>query len=214
VVVDVADPTEPPAGWSSERADVRDEEQVREAIDAAAARLGGIDAVIAAAGVVPAWRPLEQLDLDEYDRVMAINARGIAATLKHAAPHLGIGATVVIVASLNSWRGDPNIAAYVASKHAALGLMRAAALSLGPRGVRVNAVGPGPIATDALLGRMRSRAAGTGMSVDEALAAAAGGTALGRLATVAEVVDAMLFLSSGLSSGLTGQLLNVDAGLL
>jgi NAD(P)-dependent dehydrogenase (short-subunit alcohol dehydrogenase family) len=80
--------------------------------------------------------------------------------------------------------------------------------------VRVNAVGPGPIPTDALLGRMRSRVASTGLTVDEALAAAGAATALGRVATVEEVVSGVVFLSSAMSSGITGQLLKVDAGLL
>ncbi len=213
-VIDLVAAPGRPAGWVAEQADVRAEEQLRAALGAAASHLGGIDAVIAAAGVVPSWQPLAALDLDDFDRVMAINARGVAATLKHVAPHLRRGATVVVVASLNSWRGDPNIAAYVASKHAALGLVRTAALALGERGVRVNAVGPGPVATDALLGRIRARESATGLTVDAALAAAGAATALGRIATVDEVVETMLFLSSEMSSGITGQLLNVDAGLL
>src|SRR5262249_39138903 len=111
------------------------------------------------------------------------------------------------------WKGDPNLLSYTASKHAVLGLVRSAALDLGRRGVRVNAIAPGPIATDALLGRMRRRALETGASVEDALAAAARQTALGRIATVAEAAAAALFLASDLPSGITGQLLPVDGGI-
>ena len=146
--------------------------------------------------------------------MFAVNVRGIVATLKHAAPVLRDGGAVVLIGSLNSWRGDPNIASYVASKHAVLGIVRSAALDLGRRGIRVNALGPGPVATDALLARMADRERKLGVPVAAALAAAAAQTALGRIVSVEEVADAALFLASGLSSGITGQLLPIDAGML
>lgn len=216
VIVDLASalPGYPPAGWHELAADVRDEHSVATAVRAAADALDGLDAVVAAAGVVPSWQRVAELDLADFERVMAINVLGVAATVKHVASQLGDGATITVVGSLNSWRGDPNIASYVASKHAALGIVRSAALALGPNGVRVNAVGPGPIATDALRSRMAARQDVTGLSVDEAIAQAGSGTALGRIATTTEVVDAIVFLTSGMSSGMTGQMLNVDCGFL
>ena len=92
--------------------------------------------------------------------------------------------------------------------------MRSAALDLGRRGIRVNALGPGPVATDALLARMADRERTFGVPVAAALASAAAQTALGRIVSVEEVADAALFLASGLSSGITGQLLPIDAGML
>ena len=124
------------------------------------------------------------------------------------------GGAIVAVGSVNSWRGDRNLASYAASKHAVLGLVRSFALDLGRRGIRVNALGPGPIATDALLERMRTRERERGIPVEDALAGARAQTALGRIATIDEVAAAALFLSSDLSSGITGHLLPVDAGLL
>jgi NAD(P)-dependent dehydrogenase (short-subunit alcohol dehydrogenase family) len=216
VVLDLATSLDgdPPEGWHEIALDVRDEASVNAALNDARKLLGGLDGVVAAAGVVPSWQPAADLDLDDFDRVVSVNARGVAATVKHAAPLLGPGATITVVASLNSWRGDPNIISYAASKHAALGIVRSAALALGPAGVRVNAVAPGPIATDALRGRMASRAARTGLDVEAALEAAAAGTALRRIATASEVADAIVFLTSDQSSGITGQLLNVDGGIL
>lgn len=216
VVIDVvsAELVEPPPGWLVLTADVRHETEIAAAVRQAADHLGSLDGVVAAAGVVPAWQPMAELDLSDFDRVMAINVRGVAATIKHASPLLASPATITVVGSLNSWRGDPQIPSYVASKHAVLGLIRSAALALGSSGVRVNGVGPGPVATGALRTRMAARQHATGLSVEAAIAAAGKATALGRIATVDEVVAAIVFLTSQCSSGITGQLLNVDCGIL
>ncbi len=199
--------------WPAVAVDVTEESSVRAAIAESAGMIGGLDAVVAAAGIVPPWSDPADQDLEEWDRVFAVNVRGVAAVIKHAAPLLADGSTITVVGSLNSWRGDPNITSYAASKHAVLGIVRSAALALGPRGIRVNAVAPGPVATQALIGRMRSRAAVTGLSVEQALAQAAAGTALHRLATAQDVADATVFFTSRLSNGITGQLLAVDGGI-
>lgn len=206
-VLDVRD-ADVPASWTSVRVDVRDATALAAALDAA----GPVDVLVAAVGIVPGWRATAELDLDEWDEVFRVNVRSMAATIKHA--HVVDGGTIVAIGSLNSWRGDPNIASYAASKHAVLGLVRSVALDLGPRGIRVNALAPGPIATEALLGRMRTRERERGIRVEDALDAAAAQTALGRMATVDDVASAALFLSSGLSSGVTGHLLPVDGGIL
>lgn len=203
-----------PEGWGALAVDVTDDAAVAGAFVAIDDLLPRIDVVVAAAGIVPRWRPIAELDLDEFDQVMAVNARGVASTIKHAAPRLSDDASIVAVASLNSWRGDANLTSYAASKHAVLGIVRSAALSLGKAGVRVNAVAPGPIATEALLARMAARAAGDGLPVEDALAGAAEGTALGRIATPDDVAGAVLFLASGLAGGITGQLLPVDGGII
>ncbi len=203
-----------PEGWLPVEADVTDEQQVSSAVAAGESHLGALDGVVAAAGVVPVWQTPDELDLTDFDRVMAVNVRGVAATLKHAGGRLTEGGSIVVVGSLNSWRGDPRIWSYVASKHAVLGLVRSAAAALGPGGVRVNCVGPGPVATEALLDRMADRAAVTTRSLEEALSAAASDTALRRIATKDDVVNTLAFLLSDLAAGITGQLLAVDGGLL
>jgi NAD(P)-dependent dehydrogenase (short-subunit alcohol dehydrogenase family) len=202
-----------PAGWDGFAVDVRDEDSVRDAVARAQDGAPGLDALIPCSGIVPAWTTLAELELAEFDNVMAVNARGIAATFKHAGPHLRDGGAVAVVGSLNSWRGDAHLASYVASKHAVLGLVRTAAMDLGRRGIRVNAVGPGPIATQALLGRMQARAKTGGLSVTDALAQAAAATATGRIATVEDVAGTLLFLVSDLSAGVSGHLIPVDGGL-
>jgi NAD(P)-dependent dehydrogenase (short-subunit alcohol dehydrogenase family) len=198
-----------PAGWTSVEVDVRDDASVASAM----ASLGRIDVLALAAGIVPPWRGLTGFDADEWDNVMRINVAGVASALAHAIASLRDGAAVVAVASLNSWRGDANIPAYAASKHAVLGIVRSAALELGRRGIRVNAIAPGPIATEALLERMQTRSRERGIPVAQALAAAAEMTSLGHMATVEEVARVALFLSTDLSSGVTGHMVPVDGGL-
>jgi NAD(P)-dependent dehydrogenase (short-subunit alcohol dehydrogenase family) len=198
-----------PAGWTSVAVDVRDDASVASAM----ASLGRIDVLALAAGIVPPWRGLTGFDADEWDNVMRVNVAGVASALAHAIASLQDGAAVVAVASLNSWRGDANIPAYAASKHAVLGIVRSAALELGRRGIRVNGIAPGPIATEALLERMEARSRERGIPVAQALATAAEMTSLGRMATVEEVARVALFLSTDLSSAVTGHMVPVDGGL-
>jgi NAD(P)-dependent dehydrogenase (short-subunit alcohol dehydrogenase family) len=215
VICDLAEPKPGaiPDRWSATTVDVRDDASIRTAVATAAGALGTIDVLILAAGIVPPWRGLTGFDAREWENVMQVNVFGVAATLHHAGPHLADGAAVVAIASLNSWRGDPNIPAYVASKHAVLGIVRSSALELGRRGIRVNCVAPGPIATDALLARMETRSRERGVPVDDALHMAAEATALGRIATVDEVAKVALFLASDQSSGVTGHMIPIDGGL-
>lgn len=202
-----------PAGFDAIFGDVTDEASVRAAIEHTVARFGRLDIVVANAGVVPPWSETRDLDLAQWDEVMAINARGVLATIKHAvAPLTESRGAIVVMGSINALLAHPRQLAYTASKHAVLGILRAAALDLGRHGIRVNGVAPGPVATEALLGRISARAR-TGPSEAEAMAALVGQTALGRLATADEVADAVAFLAGPAAGGMTGQLLRVDAGM-
>jgi NAD(P)-dependent dehydrogenase (short-subunit alcohol dehydrogenase family) len=201
-----------PPGWTSVGADVRDDASVAGAFAEIADGHPKVDVLVAAAGIVPGWADVASVDLEQWDDVFGVNVRGMVSTIQHALPLMERGGAIVAIGSLSSWYGDPNLTTYVASKHAVLGIVRSAALDLGRRGIRVNAIGPGPIATDALLARMARRERELGIPVADALDAAARRTALGRMATIEEVAGAALFLASDLSSGITGHLLPVDAG--
>ena len=161
-----------------------------------------IDALCANAGIVPAWSRIVDTKFSDWKKVIS-----------HGAKLLRKGSgTIVITGSINSIKGDPNIAAYVASKHAALGIIKSAALDLGRDGIRVNGVAPGPIATKALISRIENRLKDSGGSLDDYLAKIAGQTALGRIATEDEVINTIEFLANDHSSGITGQLISVDGG--
>ncbi|WP_165779741.1 SDR family NAD(P)-dependent oxidoreductase [Mesorhizobium sanjuanii] len=203
-----------PAGFSATAVDVGDETTIAAAMQAALREHGRLDVVVANAGLVPPWRETEGLDMAEWDRVMAVNVRGVAATIKHATPAMkASGGAIIVMASINAYLAHPRQMLYTASKHAVLGIIRAAARDLGRFGIRVNGIAPGPIATDALLERIRTRARNGGPPEQEALAALAADNALARLATSDEVAKAALFLASDLASGISGELLPVDAGL-
>ena len=195
--------------------DIENEESISEAFGAIASKHSYIDVLCVNAGIVPTWTPTQNIDLAMWNKVMAVNSTGLMLTIKHGSRMMVQGGgSIVVTGSLNSWKGDPNIAAYVASKHAALGIIRSAALDLGKFGVRVNGVAPGPVATVALLNRIRERSITTGQSVEVALVKMSELTALGRLASVDDVVNTIEFLASVGSAGITGQLIHVDGGML
>lgn len=180
-----------------------------------AADLGAVDVLAAVAGVVPPWRRIAALDAAEWDAVLRVNVWGTAVALKAFAGALAASGrgSAILMASINGYRAHPDQALYTASKHAVVGLMRAAALDLGRDGIRVNALAPGPVATEALVGRVAARHAAGGPAPKAAFAALAGETALGRIASEEEVAAAALFLASDLSTGTTGVLLPVECGL-
>ncbi len=193
--------------------DVSHEAHVSAAIAEVVRRFGGLDIVVANAGVVPPWRAVHEIDMGEWDRVFAVNVRGVALTIKHAAPHLRAGGSIIAMGSIMSATGAPGQMLYTATKHAVLGIVRCAAHDLGPSGIRVNALGPGPVATEALQERVATRATNGGAPVEEAMAGMAR-TPLQRMATAEDVARAAVFLASELSSGITGRHVPVDAGLL
>ncbi len=125
-------------------ADVSRSADVRRYVAQAAAR-GPIDAVVHAAGIAGPAPPLPEFDEAEFDRVMAVNARGTFLGMRYPLPHMRDGSAIVDVASVSGMAGYPMVAAYVASKHAVVGLTRTAALEGASRRIRVNAICPGPI---------------------------------------------------------------------
>lgn len=217
LVLDVLDPgavPSPPAGWVQRRGSVAEEADLTRAMTEAASSTGSLDIVVANAGIVPPWRETEAIDLAEWRQTFAVNAEGVMATIKHAVPHMKAkGGAIIAMGSLNSRQGHAQQAAYVSSKHAVLGIVRAAALDLGRYGIRVNALAPGPIATEALVGRVADRARAGGTQPEAAFETMRAATALGRMAGADEVAAACVFLASDLSAGITGQVVPVDAGL-
>jgi len=206
--------TELPEGWEGAACDLATPGAQAE-MEALADRLGRVDILVANAGLVPPWRDVDRLDRDEWQHVMAVNVWGVAATLGAftAALEASGNGSAIIMASINGYRAHPKQVLYSASKHAVIGVMRAAALDLGARGVRVNALAPGAIATEALVGRVEARHTEGGPSPDEAFGALAAETALGRLATAEDVANVAHFLASDASAGMTGSVFPVEAGL-
>lgn len=204
-----------PNDWRAEALDLTDADaQAR--LGALARALGRVDVVVANAGLVPPWRGMAELDAAEWQRVMTVNVWGVAVTIGAFADALAASGrgSAIAMASINGYRAHPKQVLYTASKHAVIGVVRAAALDLGPRGVRVNALAPGPVATEALLARVEARHRAGGPLPQDALAALAREAALRRLATPEDVAQVAHFLASDASAGMTGAVFPIEAGLL
>lgn len=203
-----------PPDWRGEGMDLADPD-AQGRLSALARDLGRVDVVVANAGLVPPWRGMAELDAAEWHRVMTVNVWGVAATIGAFADALAASGrgSAIAMASINGYRAHPRQVLYTASKHAVIGIVRAAALDLGPRGIRVNALAPGAIATEALVGRVETRHRAGGPEPAAALAALAEETALRRLATPEDVANVAHFLASDASAGMTGSVFPIEAGL-
>ncbi|KOT78377.1 oxidoreductase [Streptomyces rimosus subsp. pseudoverticillatus] len=186
--------------------DVSDEDQVASAVDRTVETFGRLDMAYNNAGIMPPPTDAADESAAQFDRVQAVNLRGTWAAMKHELRHMrdqGSGA-IVNCSSLGGLVGNPGRAAYHATKHGVLGLTKSAALEYGSRGVRINAVCPGTIATP----MVEAMAAQGELDTEQAEAA----QAIDRLGTAEEIAQAVLWLCSPGSSYVTGVALPVDGG--
>jgi len=188
--------------------DILDEEQVARAVRAAY-EFGGdrLDFVFNNAGTEGPIGPISDLDLEAFGQALAVNVTGAAAVLKHALRIVGDGARIVQTGSTASIAGAPDMAPYVASKHALLGLTRVASREVAARGIRVTALLPGPIE-----GPMMQRITAGRSAAQTAVADQPTVLDGGRRARVDEIVSAALFLLGEESSFVAGTELVVDGG--
>ncbi|MDX2159647.1 MAG: SDR family oxidoreductase [Hyphomicrobiaceae bacterium] len=189
--------------------DVTDEAAVEKLVRETVARFGKVDAALLNAGIEGKVGPIEDYAAETFDKVMAVNVRGVWLGLKYVMKAMTpSGGSIVITSSTSGIRATPHMSAYTASKHAVIGLMRSAAIEGADRKIRVNTVNPSPIDTPMItsLERMRGMAGRN----DQPMAA---GTPLGRYGTPEEVAKLMLFLASDDSSFCTGGVYMVDGGV-
>lgn len=188
------------------RADLSSPAELAGAVADALAWRGRVDAVVNAAGL-QLRSPLHELEPDAWDRVFAVNARApmlIAQALEPAWRQQGAGGSIVDIVSRDWVAGGPH--AYTASKSALVGLTRSLSISLGPLGVRVNAVAPSFMATPfTLQGR-------SSVEADEAVERFRRMSPLGRVATVDDVAGTVAFLVSDDASFITGEVVHVCGG--
>jgi NAD(P)-dependent dehydrogenase (short-subunit alcohol dehydrogenase family) len=195
---------------SSTVADVTDEAATKAAIDAGAERHGAYALLFSNAGISGAVSPIADYPSDEFARVLAVHVLGAFHVLKHGAPHLVDGGSIVITSSVTGLRGFEGVSGYVAAKHGQIGLMRTAAKELAPRRIRVNTLHPGPTST-AFQDDIEMRA--TGQPREEAARIFDGLIPLGRHTTPEEIARAVLYLASDDSAMMTAHTFAIDGGL-
>ena len=157
-------------------------------------------------------KPITDYAIDTFDKVMAVNVRGVWLGLKYAAPEIAKrgGGSIVITSSVAGVRGAAGVSAYIASKHAVIGLMRTAALEMAAKKIRVNTVNPAPVDTR----MMRSLEAGFQPDdPGQAKEMMSAMVPLQRYAEPVEVARIMLFLASDESSYCSGGVYMVDGGM-
>jgi SDR family mycofactocin-dependent oxidoreductase len=201
-------------------ADVRDFPALKEGVDASVAELGGLDVLVANAGILNAVRPSWELDEADWQTMLDVNLSGVWHATKAAVPHLiarGPGGSVVLISSTAGLRGIPNIAHYNAAKHGVPGLSRTLANELAPHRIRVNSVHPTNVRTTMIDNESSARIYRPDLddpTFDDAL------PALAKInmwdvpyLEVEDVANAVLFLACEESRYVTGAALPVDLGM-
>ncbi len=198
-------------------ADVTQPEQTKAYVNAAVDRWGGINVLLANAGIEGSISSIPDYPLEVFDRVMAVNVRGVWLGIKYVVPVMSRqgGGSIVISSSTSGVTGTPGMSAYATSKHAVIGLARTAAIEGAPVGVRVNTVNPAPIETRMMRSIEEMRVTSPGDSPETATQVKRSNAAripLGRYGYPEEVAQVMLFLASDESSFCTGGVYMVDGG--
>lgn len=186
----------------------------RAAVQAVFAGLDAIDVLVNNAGLerLTPIRTQDPAILDTYRRIIDINVNGSFWVSHAALPHMKRGGRIIFTASIWGKSVEAEFAAYCASKHAVIGLMRVLAKELGPDGITVNAVCPGWVRTEASMRSLRVMAERSGRPEAELLEEIVGGQAMGGLMEPNDIVGPYLFLASEAAANITGQALNIDRG--
>jgi 3-oxoacyl-[acyl-carrier protein] reductase len=182
------------------QADSADAKQVSVAVDEAVSHLGGLDILVNNAGLTRTGN-VEAFPMDEFDRMLAVNVRAVFVAIRQAIPHLGTGGRIITTGSIFADHVPrPGSAVYAMTKAAVAGLTRGLARELGPRGITVNVIQPGPTATDA------NPDSGEWADAMREL------TAVGHYGHPEDIASAVAYLASAEAGFITGISWNVDGG--
>lgn len=191
------------------KVDVSDEEQVKDMVKQTVDHFGRLDIAVNNAAITPDDKPIADMDMSYYDKLMSVDLKGVALCLKYEIKQMlednVEGGSIINTSSVSGIRPQPNNPAYVAAKHGVIGLTKQAAMDYSNKGIRINSVAPGVIDTPMLRGAIEQ----FGFDPEEYAKQL---SMLDRFAQAEEVAQANLWLASDLSSFVTGAVLNVDGG--
>ena len=186
------------------QSDLRTEQNAAQAVGQAAERLGGIDVLVNNAAVQYPKNSLSEITAEQLVRTFESNFFSCFYMTKAALPHLPEGSAIINTASVTAFEGNPTLIDYSATKGAIVAFTRSAALSLVGRGIRVNAVAPGPVWTPLIVSSFPPEQVKTFGST----------TPMQRAAQPCELAPAYVFLGCGDSSDISGQVLHVNSGTI
>lgn len=172
---------------------------------------GKIDIFFANAGVEGTSKPIAEYPDEMFDKVIAVNLKGVWLGCKHVIPKMKSGGSVLITSSVAGLKGFAGLGAYVATKHAVVGIMRVAALENADRKIRVNTIHPGPVNND-MMRRIEKDISPD--SPQEVLKGFEASVPFGRYVESSEIAEMALFLASDDSKYITGCTHVVDGGML
>ena len=211
--VDAAALAKVPEGIRATRADASDEGQMAGFFKEISDEWGGVDVLCANAGIKGPTAAIEDMDLGAWRECLAVNLDGAMLAAKYAAPMMKAARSGVMIftSSTAGLYGFPYRSPYAAAKWAVIGLMKTAAMELGPFGIRANAICPGSVNGPRIDRVFEAEAAAKGMTPEAVRAGYAAGTALGSLVDAEDIASMAVFLASDGARMVSGQVMTVDA---
>ncbi|SHF80470.1 NAD(P)-dependent dehydrogenase, short-chain alcohol dehydrogenase family [Flavobacterium segetis] len=191
-------------------ADVTKAIDVQNYIDETVQVFGKIDVFFNNAGIEGGVKPIEDYPEEIFDKVIAVNVKGMWLGNKYAIPHMHDGGSIIMTSSVAGILGSANMSAYIISKHAVVGIMRNAAIELAPRKIRVNTINPSPVNNRMMRSIEEGVSSGNAAQVQQDFEAT---IPLKRYAEPEEIAKLVLFLASDDSQFITGTIQLIDGGL-
>jgi NAD(P)-dependent dehydrogenase (short-subunit alcohol dehydrogenase family) len=194
--------------------DVTDEESVEAAIETTVEEFGGLDLLVNNAGIAGPTKPIQEVNLEEWQQVQDVNVAGTFLCTKHAVPHLveSDRASVVSIASTSAKDAHPYRTPYTASNAGQIAIMRAVAYELGDEGVTANTICPGPVEGDRIRRVWEARAEKTGESVEKIRGEYESELPTGEVVDPRQIGELVAYLAGPNARHITAQDINVDSG--
>jgi NAD(P)-dependent dehydrogenase (short-subunit alcohol dehydrogenase family) len=191
-------------------ADVTKSADVQRYVNDAVKAYGKIDIFFNNAGIEGVVKPIEDYPEDTFDKVIAVNVKGVWLGVKYVLPQMNDGGSMIVTSSVAGINGSPNVSAYITSKHAVVGIMRATAVEAASRKIRVNSIHPSPVDNRMMRSLEEGFAPGQAESAKKELEKT---IPLGRYAKPEEIGKLVLWLASDDSQFITGTTQVIDGGL-